>query len=89
MTPAPVDLRIERQEPVFIEVARHGGGIELPPGMRIDERSGQMEEAKAGRERQDEKEREVVAVDRRPPGDKRTDCLIKCGGLDVFGPCDD
>jgi hypothetical protein len=57
--------------------------------MRIDERSGQVKKAKAGRERQDDKEREVVAVDRRPPGDKRTDCLIKGDSLDVFGPCND
>jgi hypothetical protein len=54
--------------------------------MRIDERRGQVEEAKSGAERQDEEDASAVAVGRRPPGDERTDGLIKSDSLDVFGP---
>ena len=87
MTATPVNLRIERNEPVLVEVARHGGGVELAPGMRINERRGQVEEAKSGPQRQDQEEGYAVAVGRRPPGNERTDGLVKSDSLDVFGPC--
>jgi hypothetical protein len=54
--------------------------------MRIDERGGQVEEAKSGPERQDEEEGCAVAVGGRPPGDERADSLIKSDSLDVFSP---
>ena len=43
MTPTPINLRVKGNESVFVEVARHGGGIELPPRMRVDEWRGEME----------------------------------------------
>ena len=60
--PAPINLRIERAERAFVEIARHGDGIELPPGMRVGERSGEVEKAKAGGERQDQQEREAIPI---------------------------
>lgn len=57
--------------------------------MRIDERRGQVKEAKAGPERQDQKEGCAVAISCRPPGDQRTDSLFKGDSLDVFGPSND
>src|SRR5262249_35996306 len=89
MTPAPVDLRIERKESVFVEVARHRDGIELSPGMRVNKRRRQMEKAEAGPERQDEEEGYAVAVGCRPLGDQRTDSMFKSSSLDVFSPCND
>lgn len=54
--------------------------------MGIGERCCQVEEAKAGAEREDQQERDAIAIDRRPPGCERTDGLIKSDSLDVFGP---
>jgi hypothetical protein len=62
VAPSPIDLRIERNEGPFIEVARHGGRIELPPCVRINERSGEMEEPKRGAERQDQQKGGSVAA---------------------------
>ena len=59
---APIDLRIEREKGPFIEVARHGGGIELPPGVRVDEGSGEMKEPKRGAECQDQQKGGSVAA---------------------------
>ena len=59
---SPIDLRIEGNEGALIEVARHGGSIELPPGVRIDEGSGEMKEAKRGAERQDQQKGGSVAA---------------------------
>ncbi|MBW8894943.1 MAG: hypothetical protein JF613_01980 [Acidobacteria bacterium] len=62
VAPAPIDLRIEREKGPFIEVARHGGGIELPPGVRVDEGSGEMKEPKRGAECQDQQKGGSVAA---------------------------
>jgi len=57
--------------------------------MCIGERRCEVEEAKAGPERQYQEEGYAVVVGCRPSGDQRTDSLIKSDGLDVFGPCVD
>jgi hypothetical protein len=54
--------------------------------MGIGERRGQVEEAKAGAEREDQQERDAIAIDRRPRGCERTDGLIKSDSLDVVRP---
>ena len=64
---APIHLRVKRPERAFVEGARHGHGIELPPGMPVSERSCEVEKAKAGGERQDQQEREAVAIDSEIP----------------------
>jgi hypothetical protein len=83
MPAAPVNLRIERNEPVFVEVARHRGSIELSPGVRIDERRGEMKKAKGGAEHQDQQECRTIPSRRRP---RKTDGAINFGSLDVLGP---
>lgn len=45
-----------------------------------------MEKAKAGGERQDQQERDAIAIDRGPPGRERTDGLIKGDSLDGVRP---
>jgi len=54
--------------------------------MRIDKRRGQVKEAKAGPKCQDQEKGCAVAAGCRPPGDQRTDSLLKGDSLDVFGP---
>ena len=54
--------------------------------MGIGERRGQVEEPKAGAEREDQQERDAIGIDRRPPGCERTDGLIKSDSLDVVRP---
>src|SRR5262245_43821386 len=83
MAATPIHLRIERNEGVFVEVARHGGGVELPPGMRIHKRGGEMKQAKGGAERQDQQECRTVASRRGPLG---PDGVINFGSLDVRDP---
>jgi hypothetical protein len=54
--------------------------------MQVGERSCEVEKAKAGGERQDQQERDAIAIDRGPPGCERTDGLIKSDGLDGVRP---
>jgi hypothetical protein len=51
--------------------------------MRIDERGGEMKEAKGGAERQDQQECRTVASRRGPLG---TNSAINFGSLDVCDP---
>jgi len=50
--------------------------------MQVGERTCELEKAKAGGERQDQQERDAIAIDRGPPGWERTDDLIKSDSLD-------
>jgi hypothetical protein len=54
--------------------------------MQVGERSCEVEKAKAGGERQDQQERDAIAIDRVPPGCEPTDGLIKSDGLDGVRP---
>jgi hypothetical protein len=45
-----------------------------------------VEKAKAGGERQDQQERDAIAIDAGPPGCERTDGLIKSDSLDSVRP---
>ena len=49
--------------------------------MQVGERSRELEQAKAGRERQDQQERDAIAIDRGRPGCGPTDGLITSGSL--------
>jgi hypothetical protein len=54
--------------------------------MQVGERSCEVEKAKTGGERQDQQERDAIAIDRCPPGCERTDGLIKSDSLDGVRP---
>ena len=59
---SPVDLGIKRNERAFVEIARHRGGVELPPCVRIDKRRGQMKQAKGRSERENQQEWQMIAI---------------------------
>ena len=58
---APVDAGIERKERPFVEVPGHRGGIELTPGVGVQERVADVIEAKRRTEREDQRERQAAA----------------------------
>ncbi len=49
--------------------------------MQVGERGCEVDKAKAGGQRQDQQERNAIAIDARPPGCGRTDGLIKSDSL--------
>ena len=58
---APVDTGVERKERPVVEVPRHRRGVQLPPGVRVEERGGDVVQAQGSAQREDEKKREPAA----------------------------
>ncbi len=58
---APVDLRVERVDALFVEGPRNRRGVDLAPAVRVDEGRADPLQAQARAERDDEEQRQELA----------------------------